>query len=82
MFYIIREYHSGGGGLGVPFHSWYEYEIDVVRPSNKSAYVTAEVSKENLKELITEKGSLQDALEHLYTVIEDCNKVDYILDKK
>lgn len=76
MFYIIKEYHSMGGGLELPFHSWYEYSIDTNRPSQKDCYVKVDKSKEDLKKLVKSKGSLENALNYLFDMKTDLAKID------
>lgn len=77
MFYIVREWHSMGGGFeGIPFSSWYEYSIETSKPSNKKCFVKVDKTKDDLKKLVKSKGSLENALEHLFNEAVDEDTIE------
>lgn len=80
MFYIIREYHDNSCWDIGYFNSYYTYSIDTTKPSIKDDFVKVRDSKDNLKNLVREKGSLQDALEYLFDIAKDIEEIDGAFD--
>lgn len=76
MFYITREWHSMGGGMGMRFHSWYEYSIETSKPNSKECFVKIDESKEYLKKLVKSKGGLDEALEYLFDMAVDIEEIE------
>lgn len=77
MFYIVREYHSSGGGAyGLPYNSWYEYSIEISRPNSNHSFVKIDKTKEQLKSLSRSKGSLENALNYLYDITKDDEQIE------